>query len=326
MNCDNGRGRSLLRFNWQFAGFVALLMSFAAAPGSSAESGSGEPKPAPGPASVPADAPTTPAQGDVPPAATAQLAVCNPPDFRIAIDVGHTETNYGAVSAHGVPEYKFNLRLAQELVQQLWAKDFRQAEIVIQVDSDLAKRARDLSSRRPNIVLSLHHDSVQDKYLKTGMLDGQMRTYTDGFHGYSIFISRDNAYLDDSKKFARLLGTEMLAQAPLLTPTYHHEVQENRQAFDRPTGVFFYDGLVVLRETTAPAVLLESAVITDRSDEQKANDATFRTRVVNAIVAAVFKFCDAVAAQVQPLAALPPAAKPPASEQQGGQGYSKSRN
>ena len=97
MNCDNGRGRSLLRFNWQFAGFVALLMSFAAAPGSSAESGSGEPKPAPGPASVPADAPTTPAQGDVPPAATAQLAVCNPPDFRIAIDVGHTETNYGAV-------------------------------------------------------------------------------------------------------------------------------------------------------------------------------------------------------------------------------------
>ena len=270
--------------------------------------------PAPGPTEVPAE----PAQPEVPPAATApQPAVCNPADFRIAIDVGHTETNYGAVSAHGVAEYEFNLRLAQELVQELWARKFRRAEIVTQVDSDLAKRARDLSSRRPNIMLSLHHDSVQDRYLTTGMLDGQMRTYTNGFHGYSIFISRENAYLDDSERFAKLLGTEMRAQGNVLTPTDHHEVQENRQPFDKPIGVYFYDGLAVLRQTTAPAVLLESAVIADVSDEQKANDKAFRAHIVNAIVTAVSKFCDAVAARAQTRTAPPPAAKPAASDKQG---------
>ena len=258
------------------------------------------------------------ARSEVPPAATApQPAACNPADFRIAIDVGHTETNYGAVSAHGDPEYEFNLRLAQELVQELWARKFRRAEIVTQVDLDLAKRARDLSSRRPNIMLSLHHDFVQDRYLTTGMLDGQMRTYTNGFHGYSIFISRENAYLDDSERFARLLGTEMRAQGNVLTPTDHHEVQENRQPFDKPIGVYFYDGLAVLRQTTAPAVLLESAVITDVSDEQKANDKAFRAHIVNAIVTAVSKFCDAVAARAQTRTAPPPAAKPAASEKQG---------
>jgi N-acetylmuramoyl-L-alanine amidase len=178
--------------------------------------------------------------------------------------------------------------------------------MVTQLDSDLAKRARDLSSRKPDIMLSLHHDSVQDKYLTTAMLDGQMRTYTNGFHGYSIFISRDNAHLDASERFARLLGSEMRAQAPELTPTYHHEVQENRQVFDRPNGVFFYDGLVVLRQTTAPAVLLESAVITDPEDEQKANNKAFRTHIVDAIVAAAFKFCDAVAARAQTRTAPPP--------------------
>jgi N-acetylmuramoyl-L-alanine amidase len=290
MNCNDKRRHSLRRSNWRFAGMIALPIAMAG--GASAE-------PPAAPASI-----------------VAQPAACNPANFRIAVDVGHTETNYGAVSAHGIPEYEFNLRLAQELVQQLWAKDYKRAEVVTQVDSDLPRRARDLSSRRPDIMLSLHHDSVQDKYLKTGMLDGQMRTYTDGFHGYSIFISRENAHLDASERFAELLGTEMRAQGNVLTPTDHHETQENRQPFDKPNGIYFYDGLAVLRLTAAPAVLLESAVITDVSDEQKANDKAFRAHIVNAIVTAISKFCDGGVSRVQTRAAPPPAAKPAASEKQ----------
>src|SRR5579859_3893597 len=259
------------------------------------------------PALVPSEQATEPVPQASPPAPVP--AACNRAEFRMAIDVGHTETNYGAVSAHGKHEFDFNRRLAHDLADKLWHSGFDQADLVIQTDSDLARRARDLSSRRPNLMLSLHHDSVQDKYLKTAMLDGQMRTFTEGFHGYSIFVSHENAYREDSDRFAKTLGAEMIAQG--LKPTFHHHVQENRPILDKQTGVFQYDGLAVLRLTTAPAVLLESAVITDPEDETKADDPAYRKRITNAIVAAVIRFCDENAARAQSHAA------PPAAETQG---------
>jgi N-acetylmuramoyl-L-alanine amidase len=222
--------------------------------------------------------------------ATPVAAACNRADFRIAIDVGHTETNYGAVSARSKHEYEFNRRLARELVNGLWSNGFERAEVVIQTDNDLPHRARDLSSRRPNLMLSLHHDSVQDKYLRTAELDGQMRTFTEGFRGYSIFVSHENAYRDDSDRFAKMLGGEMIAQK--LVPTFHHHEQENRPILDKDVGVFQFDGLVVLRQTTAPAVLLESAVITNPEDESKADDPAYRKHITDAIVAAITRFCE----------------------------------
>jgi N-acetylmuramoyl-L-alanine amidase len=69
---------------------------------------------------------------------------------------------------------------------------------------------------------------------------------------------------------------------------------ENRPIFDARAGVFFYDLLVVLRQTTAPAVLLESAVITDPEDELKAEDPAYRTRITDAILAAVGQYCGAI--------------------------------
>jgi hypothetical protein len=39
--------------------------------------------------------------------------------FRVLIDVGHTATSPGADSARGVPEYEFNLKLADVVAQSL---------------------------------------------------------------------------------------------------------------------------------------------------------------------------------------------------------------
>src|SRR5262249_18021099 len=164
--------------------------------------------------------------------------------------------------------------------------------------ADLAGRARDLSSRRPDLVLSLHHDSVQDKFLKTAELDGEIRTFTEGFHGYSIFVSHDNAYRDDSDRFASMLGGEMISRG--LKPTFHHHEQEKRPILDAENGVFLFDALVVLRQTTAPAVLLESAVITNPEDEARAGDPAYRGRIIDAIATAITKFCGMDAAPGPP--------------------------
>ncbi len=304
MNCDSKRGRCAGR--WRRAGGAAALVLVATALPQAASAQAGK--------RTEVGEPSAPTESNQ--AAPQPAAACHHPDFRIAIDVGHTETNFGAVSAHGRPEFDFNRRLARELVAKLWSNGFERAEVVTQTDSDLPRRARDLSSRRPNLMLSLHHDSVQDKYLRTAELDGQMRTFTDGFRGYSIFVSHDNIYRDDSERFAKMLGGEMLAQG--LKPTFHHHEQENRPILDNQVGVFQYDGLVVLKQTTAPAALLESAVITNPEDEAKADDPAYRNRITNAIVAAITRFCDAAAARSQSRATPAPAPKPAAADKPGG--------
>ena len=46
--------------------------------------------------------------------------------FQVLIDVGHTTTSPGADSARGVPEYEFNLKLAEVIAQSLHEAGIRQ--------------------------------------------------------------------------------------------------------------------------------------------------------------------------------------------------------
>lgn len=225
----------------------------------------------------------------------AEAASCDRANFHLVIDVGHTKLVSGVLSARDKPEFAFNLRLATELLSALQADGFVKSDIAVQTSSNLFARAQDVNARQPDLVLSLHHDSVQDQFLKTGEFDGKRSTYTTYASGYSIFVSRDNPRLDDSEHFAVALGETLLKQG--LTPNMHHSEPirgENRPIFDPGAGVFFYDGLVILRKTTAPAVLLESAVITNRDDERRAEDPVFRKKITAAIVAAATNFCERV--------------------------------
>ena len=52
---------------------------------------------------------------------------CARSDFRVLIDVGHTATSPGADSARGVPEYDFNLKLADVIAQSLHEAGFDKA-------------------------------------------------------------------------------------------------------------------------------------------------------------------------------------------------------
>ena len=49
---------------------------------------------------------------------------CARSQFRVLIDVGHTATSPGADSARGVPEYEFNLKLADVITQSLHEAGF----------------------------------------------------------------------------------------------------------------------------------------------------------------------------------------------------------
>ena len=67
---------------------------------------------------------------DTPPA-TAAEDTCKRATFKILIDVGHTPDDPGAISAHGNPEYGYNLNLANVAMAQLIDAGFRQTTLLL---------------------------------------------------------------------------------------------------------------------------------------------------------------------------------------------------
>ena len=227
---------------------------------------------------------------------TGAAGSCDRAHFRLVIDVGHTAITYGATSANGLPEFQFNLSLAQVVLQHLRDAGFFQADAIVeQGRENLAERARRLNAARPDLILSLHHDAVQDRYLKSWVVDGKTQDYSDDFSGYSIFVSEENPRFADSKKFAILLGAELRGRDYKFTMHHTEKIPgENRPVLDAGVGVFRYDNLVVLHEAKAPAVLLEAAVIVNRDDERRARDPDYQAGIAESVVAALDKYCAAI--------------------------------
>src|SRR5665811_1493919 len=82
----------------------------------------------------------------------------------IALDVGHSLAHSGATSARGMPEFQFNLALANTVKPVLERLGFTVLMIGEHGDmTDLLVRAQ--SANNADFFLSLHHDSVQAQYL-----------------------------------------------------------------------------------------------------------------------------------------------------------------
>ena len=197
---------------------------------------------------------------------------CGRAAFRVVIDVGHTAQAPGAISARGVPEFVFNLSLAERIEQQLLAAGFRRSVLLITegpARKALAERVKRANALGADLFLSIHHDSVPDKFLEKWEFDGQQRSFSDRFNGHSIFISQDNSDRAGSLLFARLLGDKLRERGLQYTPHYTDRIMGNRQRLlvDAQAGVYRYDQLIVLRDTGMPAVLLEAGSIINREEE-----------------------------------------------------------
>lgn len=243
----------------------------------------------------------TRAPAATPAPATTPARKCDPAQFRVMVDVGHTVEKFGARSARGVGEYEFNLRLAGEIEQGLKAAGFTGAQLLIVSEPPLAglmKRVARANAWPADLLLSIHHDSVPDRLLERWEYEGQDRGFSDRFSGHSLFISIDNADAAGSLQFGRLLGRQLKARGLQYTPHYTNKIMGDRRRIlvDKEAGVYRYDQLIVLRGTHMPAVLLEAGSIINRDEELKLNTAEHRALISAAAVDAVAEFCDARAA------------------------------
>jgi N-acetylmuramoyl-L-alanine amidase len=213
------------------------------------------------------------------PAATPAPANCQRAAFRVIVDVGHTAEVPGALSARGVPEYAFNLRLADATAP--WP--------------GLVERAARANKTHADLFISIHHDSVPDYLIETWDYEGQQHQFSDRFTGYAIFISNDNADRQGSLQFGGLLGKELQTRGLHYTPHYTLPLMgKYRHALlDPAAGVYRYDQLIVLRNTEMPAVLLEAGSIVHRQEELELASPERRALISAAVTAAVEDFCAA---------------------------------
>src|SRR6516165_2384661 len=223
---------------------------------------------------------------------------CVRASFRVVVDVGHTVDVPGAMSARGIPEYAFNLQLARETKQALVNAGFEQTVLLITATAPrqgLVERAARANRMHANLFIAIHHDSVPDNLKHSWDYGGQKNEFNDDYPGYAIFISNDNADPAGSLLFGSLLGRQLERRPPHFPPPYTLALMGHRRCIlvDAKAGVYRYDQLIVLRQTTMPVVLLEAGSIVNRQEELELGTPERRSLTSAAIVTAVENFCAA---------------------------------
>lgn len=226
----------------------------------------------------------------------APAASCRPGDFRVVLDVGHTAEVPGAISAHGIPEFLFNLRLAEDVKQKLGEAGFDKTALLVterKPPLGLFERVWHANKLGADLFISIHHDSVPDYLLQRWTYEEQQLNFNDDYPGYAIFVSNDNADRAGSLAFGHLLGTELQARGLAFTPHYTLALMRHRrrELLDPQAGVYRYDRLVVLERTRMPAVLFEAGSIINRTEGLEMATPERRALISGAMVAAVTEFC-----------------------------------
>jgi N-acetylmuramoyl-L-alanine amidase len=221
---------------------------------------------------------------------------CNHAAFRVVIDVGHTREAPGALSARGVPEYDFNLRLAKQIEEKLIEAGFVSTHLLITdgpAKIGLTKRVARANALSAELFISIHHDSVPQFLKEEWEYAGKKTSYCDRFKGYSIFVSHENRKRAESYAFATLLGRALKAKSLNYTGHYSQAFMGKwrRDLMDAEVGVYRYDDLIVLRTTQMPAVLLEAGSIINRDEELLLASTDHRLLIATSVASAVDTYC-----------------------------------
>lgn len=232
-------------------------------------------------------------------AATLPLSACAGPDGpcpppRVVLDVGHTPDAPGAISASGITELLFNRRFAARLADALRGGLRSGTVAVLEIgepDPRLDRRVAAIAAARPSLVLSVHHDSVQERYLTRRIVDGAERHQTDTIAGFSLFVPTAGLQATASLDTARTIAEALLAAGE--RPSLHHAEPiegEDRRLLDAAYGIYAGDFLKILRSASAPTVLIEVGVIKNPAEERRLSDpatiAVLADAVAGAAVAA----------------------------------------
>jgi N-acetylmuramoyl-L-alanine amidase len=182
------------------------------------------------------------------------------------------------ISASGIAEFEFNLKLANEVRENLEKSGLR-VRMIGEKGNYIFLNHRTRAASGSDLFVSIHHDSMREQVLATKR---------DELAGFSLFISRNNPHIDKSLACASAVGAELRAAG--FTPSRYHAdpvIGENRPFADERNGVHFYDNLGVGKTAKMPSVLVEAGVIVNRKEEARMLDPEVRSRIAQAIAQGV---------------------------------------
>ena len=245
------------------------------------------------------NAKVAPSLGAAPKPQASHVALkCDPSKFRIILDVGHTRESEGAMSAHNIPEFDFNLQLAKRIEEKLRSEGFDATRLLVtggKARPSLFTRVAAANSAKADFFLSIHHDSVPDAMLENWVFEGAKSYFSDRFTGYGVFVSHRNTDFADSMAFAHLVGMQMKAEGLPFAEQYTQPImgRYRHPLLDKDAGVYGYDDLVVLMKAAMPAVLLEAGSIINRDEELQLSSMERQDTIAVAVSTAMKEFCDA---------------------------------
>ena len=218
---------------------------------------------------------------------------CPKGDLRVGVDIGHSVVKYGARSARGGHEFEFNKRFVNELSTYGGAESHLNFIVLNPRGQDLALRERPqlAMAEGADILISIHHDAVNDKYLQPWMFEDRPEQFSDKFQGYSLFISSEGKNRRASLSLATLIGQEFKAIGR--SPTLHHAEPikgEGRKLINADLGIYEAP-FAVLVSSPLPSVLVEIGVIVNRTEEEHLNEVEFRKRIEQALFKALEAYC-----------------------------------
>lgn len=211
--------------------------------------------------------------------------------LHVLLDSGHSPSNTGALACSGATEQSFNRALTVRIAEEIGTIPGVSQSFTRNFDRDVDLTERVVGSSKADLLLSIHHDSVQARDRTISRLDGTAHFCTNRASGFSLHISRKNPHFDQSLIFARLLGRCLLA-AGLKANLYHGLTidGESRPVLEQQHAIFAGDDLVVLKHSQAPALLLEAGVIANPLDEEFLSRDSTRAMIARAVASAVKQY------------------------------------
>jgi N-acetylmuramoyl-L-alanine amidase len=214
-------------------------------------------------------------------------------DLVIAIDAGHGGQDPGAIGRGGTREKDVTLAIARKLARAIDAEDGMRAVLIREGDYfvSLRNRVRKAREQRADMFVSVHADSVLNR----------------GVNGSSVYVlslrgASDEAarWLAERENAADLMGgvslddkNDVLASV-LLDVTQKEAVSNSvdaassvldamRRVGDVHRPRVQHAGFAVLKSPDIPSMLVETAFISNASDERKLRDSTHQQRLAGAI-------------------------------------------
>lgn len=201
--------------------------------------------------------------------------------LNVALDIGHSEKRGGAYSATGKSEYTYNLRFAKEL-----GKAFEDAGIDYKFINHvkLRDRVKEVNQGDFDLFISIHHDSVKEKYLS---YRGKQH-YSNVFEGYSLFASSKNKFYKKSIKIGNNIGYNLINSGFKYTAHHNEPIKgENRPFINKEVGLYNFKDLIVLKGVKIPALLIEVGIIVNEYEEKMLNQKWYRKKFIENIVKGV---------------------------------------